>query len=1089
MKVPAAKVWRSLLRLTKELLAFLALGLCCCGGGGSGSANPPPPPPPAAGFTIGPIPSSLAVGPGETTSVSFNTSSSNSNLSIQFTIDGLPSGVTGQVSPNPAQVNSTVMLSITASANAPLVQNASVTVTGESDQETQKSNSIALSVEQAAVHIPNNRTTFVRTDDTPLGLVYDSIHQLLFSSALHLNCVDVISVATQQVTKCIPVSGPLGLSLSTDGTRVLVGTQTQQVVWIDTSLLQVVERDTVPQIPVNSQTISQPGFFAGITNFPTVSQAYQMSNGKVILFSNWGYQDLNGVGAPNGSTVVEWDPVAGTSQFIPNLAGGGVVSTSADHSTMIISGGDAFLYSAASDSFTEIPGFRGLLPIAAINPAGTQMAIMGGAPASTPLQFFDLNGNLLGTTNLTTCCNWSSGTPGSAVYSPDGRYLYLILPLGVPLLVTVDTTSFNVIGTAPAYFIYNGGLRTLNLIQAADSTGLVYGLAEHGVAVNDATNYQTYPANTVAPGSILVATPDEGPLNLATTTQINAGALASVPDVYFGNQEQLTASLPNSGPVVGSFASTAPPYGTPGPVNVKLILQDGTMTIMPQGFTYGSLGLYYGDFGFAPSGGMQTDLFGYGFDVDVPGAAIEAQFGSSTAAIVSQDMFSSETYYPFPLQHLTVTVPAGTTGVHDLTISSPAGSATVSRAIHYVKSVSDFPSADTFQYVLYDTRRNQVYLVAGDHIDVFSAGANSFQTPITVPTVGGTRLLSGITLTPDGSKLLVADFGDNSVAIINPDNPTSNAVAVAFPPTTPYTLGPFKIAATSINTAIVSGGVNPPYGPSLESLDLGTLQVTPINALTFDGFDDVAASADGSTVVVAVPGSTGGTLGVWQAASNSWTGRNVEGQFWVDATVAGDGNLCAYTEEADISGFPFPYISDPQLDLVAQSNYPEFETLAASPGIQFDQTGALLYAPTAAGVDITDARTGQLRERVWLSEGLPNSNLQVAQKLLTITPAGDTIFMPTSAGLTVIQLDEVPLGIGSVTPDLGAAGTSVKIRGTGFVSGTSVTMNGTSAATSFVDPSTLQVTVPAALSTGAVQITLTNPDGSSYSLDSGFSVQ
>jgi len=1078
--------WRTLplqlIVLTVPLAMLLLVG---CGGGQSSSGNPPPPPPPPS-FTIGPITSPLAIGPGETTSVSFTTSSASANLSIQFSVIGLPTGVTAQVTPNPAPVNSSETLTIMASANAPLVQNASLTVSGQSgSSEPENSNSILLSVEQPSFHAPNNRTTFVRTDDTPLGIAYDPVHQLIFASALHLNCVDVISAATQQVTKCIPVSGPLGVSMSVDGKRVLVGTQTQQVAWIDTSSLRVVERDTIPQIPVNAQTINQPGFFPGITSVPGVSQAYQTSTGKLLLFSNWGFQDLSGY--PQASYLCEWDPATNTTKFVPDPNGAAVVSMSADHSKFVVTGGDAYLYDAASDAFTEIPGFRGQFPLGAINPAGTQFAILGGLPASVPVQFFDLNGNLLGAPDLRACCGWASGTPGFAVYSPDGRYLYLTLPIGVPLLVTIDATSFQVVGTAPAYFTYSGGLRTSNLLQAADSTGLVYGLADHGVAINDATNYQTYPANTVAPGSILVATPDEGPISLATTTQINAGAIGSLPDVYFGNEEQLTGSSSNN----LSFQSTAPPSGTPGPVNVKLIFQDGTMAIMPQGFTYGAVALQYGDVAYAPAGNLLAHLFGYGFGVDIPGAAIHATVGGSGAPIQSQHMFSSEVPYPFPLQHLTVTVPAGTTGAKDVTITSPAGTATISKGFHYLKSVSDFASTDSFQYLLYDTHRNQVYLVTPDHIDVFSVGANSYGTPITVPTVGGTRLLSGIALTPDGSKLLVANFSDNSVAIINPDNPTSGAVAVAFPPTTPYTLGPFKIAATSTNTAIVSGGVNQPFGPSLESLDLGTRQVTPFTNVPapLDGFDDVAGSADGSIVAVAVPGSTGGVLLVWQAASNTWAWRNVEDQFWFDATVSGDGNVFGYTDDPNNSVFPFPYISDPQLNLTAQSNYPEFETLASNPGIQFDQTGALLYTPTAAGVDIIDARTGQLRERIYLGEGQISPNFQVAQKLMTVTPAGDKVFMATSAGLTVIELDAVPLGIGSVSPSTGSAGTALTIRGTGFVSGTTVSMNGSSAAASFVDASTLHVTVPSSLSSGAVQIALTNPDGSTFSLDAGFEVQ
>ena len=56
------------------------------------------------------------------------------------------------------------------------------------------------------------------------------------------------------------------------------------------------------------------------------------------------------------------------------------------------------------------------------------------------------------------------------------------------------------------------------------------------------------------------------------------------------------------------------------------------------------------------------------------------------------------------------------------------------------------------------------------------------------------------------------------------------------------------------------------------------------------------------------------------------------------------------------------------------------------------------------------------------------------------------------------------------------------IRGSGFVSGTSVTINGKSASVSFTDANTLSVVVPA-LSLGAQQVTLTNPDGETVSLD------
>jgi|SRR5580658_3960898 hypothetical protein len=108
---------------------------------------------------------------------------------------------------------------------------------------------------------------------------------------------------------------------------------------------------------------------------------------------------------------------------------------------------------------------------------------------------------------------------------------------------------------------------------------------------------------------------------------------------------------------------------------------------------------------------------------------------------------------------------------------------------------------------------------------------------------------------------------------------------------------------------------------------------------------------------------------------------------------------------------------------------------------------------------------------------------------MAVTPAGDRVFLLTTTGLTVAQLDAVPLGIGSVTPNTGSPGAVVTVRGTGFVSGTAATANGSSANVSFVDASTLKITIPAALTNGPAQFILMNPDGSKFALDAAFLVQ
>jgi hypothetical protein len=89
--------------------------------------------------------------------------------------------------------------------------------------------------------------------------------------------------------------------------------------------------------------------------------------------------------------------------------------------------------------------------------------------------------------------------------------------------------------------------------------------------------------------------------------------------------------------------------------------------------------------------------------------------------------------------------------------------------------------------------------------------------------------------------------------------------------------------------------------------------------------------------------------------------------------------------------------------------------------------------------------------------------------------------------LTIVQLAAVPLGIGTIAPATVATtgGATLTIRGSGFQSGSTVTINGKSTSVTFKDANTLSVATPS-LTPGSQQITITNPDGESVSLDAAF---
>jgi hypothetical protein len=916
-----------------------------------------------------------------------------------------------------------------------------------------------------AGQLPSSRTEFVRTDDTPSSIVYDPVHNLVFACDPHLSRVDVVSPASRQIVKSIPLPGAQELSLSVDSSRLYVGGWTQQLSWIDTTSLSVVGRYTLPVI--NNYFTQAPALAA-------------LSNGKILT-----------------STAL-FDPSLGTTTAATatcNLSG--EFARSGDGTKVIVSSdtypSSVCLYDAATNSTSAQTQVQDFAFLVAANPNGTQFAV---AVSSEAIYILDANLKILGTAP-------TGGLTTGMVYSPDGGSLYIVSqPAGVPIISTVNTQTFQLIGTAPAYatniaYFKREPPLMIETPMAVDATGLIFGSADHGVALDDSTFYQTFAASAAAWIYAIVAVPAEGPVNSSTPVEIRTQAFSQLPNVWFGEKIGADASANGAGQV----QATAPPASVPGPVNIRIFVPDGTEAMIPQAFTYGEFPVTYGTLGAAASGGATADLFGYGYSVDVQGGTPQVQIGGKSASVTHATLYPAESAYPFPLQHLQVTVPAGTVGAQDITITSPSGSTTISKGFHYLANLQDYSTSDQLLDVLYDETRQQLYLSAGNHVDIFSLGTNSFLSAITPPSLGGTRQLAGLALTPDSSKLLVANFGDDSVAIINPDAPSGPVAVQIVPPGTFLSPVPFQIATTSLNTAFIDTGNTSGVaggGGSVYLLDLSTLQVSKDNdpglpLLEIAG-SWICSSRDGSKAFVVTPNNDGGPIAIWSAATNVWTSHGIGGLL-SDGTVSGDGNVFASVGE-NLMDLRF---EDSGANILGLAGLPEFlfpssqGLLAYVDGARLNDAGSLLYLPFSNGIDLFDVQHGALRERVSLTEQMTRGGSlgDLTSRIIhnmAIDETGQRIFLITNQGLTIAQLDSVPLSIGSVTPVLGPAGTQVKIRGSGFVEGTTAIANGTAATVSYVDADTLQVTLPS-LPAGVVQITITNPDGHSYALDDAFTVQ
>ena len=273
-------------------------------------------------------------------------------------------------------------------------------------------------------------------------------------------------------------------------------------------------------------------------------------------------------------------------------------------------------------------------------------------------------------------------------------------------------------------------------------------------------------------------------------------------------------------------------------------------------------------------------------------------------------------------------------------------------------------------------------------------------------------------------------------------------------------------------------------------------QVTSVTAAPL-----IQANASGDHVFLAFSDAPGGPVGRWDATTPNQFTTSPAQELSTDLAGGADGTMFATRANGATE------IRDASLTLAGTPAIAELEQISARvavPGIALHPSGALLYqpfltgpAPAAppatgirGGVDIVDTHSGQLRLRIFLPEPLAMLSSDtdgLHGGFLAVDENGQRIFALTTSGLTIVQLASVPLGIGSVTPGSGPAigGTTVTIRGSGFQSGIKVSIGGKAAMASFKDMNTLTVVTPA-VSAGAQQIVLTNPDGESVSLDAAF---
>jgi DNA-binding beta-propeller fold protein YncE len=896
------------------------------------------------------------------------------------------------------------------------------------------------------------------------GVVYDPVHKLVFAAVQQMNTVQVFAPSTGQTVASIAIPSPRQLDISADGSHVLVGTTTNYLYWVDPVKLQVM--GTVP---------AASPLFPGLMDKPL--RPVTLAGGKVLV----GMGDF----PPR-----EWDPATNTwSNPTPSGfdAGQDVIRRSGDHSKAIVAslnGDTVAIFDAASDSYGPVQNME--LTAAALNSDGTRIAVLGRSPTipgGMQVRLFDQDFKVLASYDLTAD---AAGTPtlDDVLFSRDDGTVFVeasnyVTALNAKDLSFLGQTASPGLGSAE----YPSDIDETNMIFSPwtqRATTFTDASSPCALGTNEPVNVTLTPhqGSKSAPGAVTLYAAS----GITAETQVYFGAPPGSPDVTPG--VNVTPNPP------ASLTVTPPAAANDGAVNVTVTNPDGSLAIAVDGFSYGSSVLSVATNSGPAAGGTSVTVYGYGMAFDA--GQISVTVGGNGATVTSAFAGSPLSGFPFPLDQVTFTTPAGNPGAADIVLKTPVGTATVKDGFHYLAKAKSFAASGGLTEAVYDRSRKRLYAADGgsNAVVVFDATQQQFLSSITVGNAP-----QALAITPDLNTLVVSNGADASISIVDLTglNPV-RTVQVGNLPDLPAQCGqilPFGVVTTSKNQAVIALSCSGLTAGRLIVLDLATRTIgcgtSAGCAAMLAAFPDEAdqnvtmsGTPDGSSVLL----WNGAGIGRWDVNADTFTaqrfGLNLLPSPVVQTASAGDA-----TDFALVYGIFDPNLY--QFSLMQDVDYLHsgVNSTDSLPGEKLDASGGLLYFPEGTGFSIYDVHQGHIKRRVALQDP-PAMTFDA----MAIDDTGSQVFLLTAKGLTMIDIGDVPLSIGHVQPASGptSGGATVLVRGSGFQSGAKVLFDKTQAATEFVDASTLRVASPA-ITAGGVRITVVNPDGSQYSLDNGFTAQ
>jgi WD40 repeat protein len=958
-------------------LFLLAAFISSCGGGGQQSSQPPPPPPPNPDFQIAAKPASVSLtAGGSTTSVLTVTPLNGFTAQVTVQLSGLPTGVTVSPANISLSPNTSQTISVLAAANAPATPSAAtVIITGTSGTLTHETD-LGVSVSAGGGKgggTLSTRTRYVRTDAVTeyyLWLnshwaVYDLPTSHFFVTDPFSNQIFVLDSVSETEIGVIAVPGAYGIDETPDHTTIYVGTLAGDVYSIDPVAMKVKNRYLATQIgPYGYQALI----------------ALVLSDGRLALLGEQG-----GIASVDGSSgIAIWNPTDNSITMYGAASLGGAPASplcgaafglhifgfglTADRASIITGSGNGLCeMNAATGSYllTTVNGNSGSI---VASPDGKFLAfpsppngvVLYDPRTLSQVAQFPVNRGDSGFSTL------------SLIFSADSSTLFVA---GDSIVYAYNVTTHAQTGWFPNMSVTDtsGGLAVGSIygpnFTAVDGTGLLVGPLEEGFGFVDSAAMKTGAVGTGFLNNYL--NPATGPVAGGTQTQWSVpSTVTSASSIFFGKNQ---APAPS---VTGSLITVTTPPGTAGAADVYVFANDGGMDLIPDGFSYGPTILEVTPDVATLDGDGTGIVYGYGFgspDATTIPANLSVTVGGKSAAITGFIPNAYETAAPpYPLQSVYYTIPPGTAvGPADVSVTSSSGTSTATGGLTYSPAARQFPLAGAaLVQGVYDSAQDVYYFTDATKIQAFSLAQGKWLPALTNLASKGAKRLWGISLSPDGSKLAVADAQASLIFLMDPSNPPS-VKTFPFAPTElvqGLIVGPCGVAISDSGIVYITADVQGGTGYSnFFKLDTNSGILTDYH-LTGPGGG--ASDANLRTVL---------------SSDNSRAYFNDLGSIFsidtaTDTVLYAPYPLPCCTNSYDLAlsrnqvqfmAAAYLYDSNLNQESFYVLNDREAASISYVFGAKFSPDGSLLFQPSVSGIDVFDGRLGTLRDRVAL--GFPLS--------------------------------------------------------------------------------------------------------------------